>query len=174
MAKSKAKVKKNKASPLAAARTMDAVELAEVLGVNEMTVRRYAREGMPHTAGQGKAHPARFGPEECQAWMKENTRTGKVGAPATPASAAMAAAKLRKELALAERYELLVKRDKGDLVSASEIQAQFDACVQKSKDVLDTIGDGVAPLLVGLTSPAQISQIINQRITDACNQLART
>ena len=165
----------DKIPTVAESRTLPIAELCNILGLSVRTIRGYASKGMPHTKG-GPAGPAAFSAEECQAWIRANVakRGGrKKAAPAQPADHAMAAAKLRKELALAERYEMMVAREKGDLVSGTEVQEEWNRRIGQAKEALMSIPPSVAPRIVGLTSPAEIDQIIVQQIRDVCSELGR-
>src|SRR4051794_4828265 len=54
--------------------------------------------------------------------MKEINLTGTVGKPSEPMSEQLAAAKLRKELALAEKHEVSVASEKATLVLAADVE----------------------------------------------------
>ncbi len=160
---------------VAETRTLSIAELCDILDLSVRTIRVYVGKGMPHTKG-GPAGPAAFSAEECQAWIKANVaKPGgrKKAAPTQPADNAMAAVKLRKETALAERYELMVGREKGDLVSQKEVQADVDKVLGAVKGALLDIPGAIAPQLAGL-SLAEMEQSIRQHVVHVCNLLADT
>src|SRR5262245_37326939 len=91
-------------------RTQTTDEVADELGVTANTVRDYAAAGCPHDkAPLGNNH--KYNAAEVLAWARAHGKTGKRGRPEDIET--LGNAKLRKETALAEKYELQVQREKG-------------------------------------------------------------
>jgi hypothetical protein len=101
-----------------ALRNADVFEVAGALDVNVETVRRYCREGAPHNR-EGTKYLCDVA--EFQAWMKANNKTGEQGRQPQADSPDIEAARLRKENALAAKYELQVAKERGELVAVDAV-----------------------------------------------------
>lgn len=51
---------------------VSAYELAKILGVQNVTVYRYIKDGMPHTKEpQGRREVYQFDPKKCKEWIEQ-------------------------------------------------------------------------------------------------------
>ena len=153
-------------------RTLTDDDLAELMDVDERTLRNWKRLGCPCSRGRGKDR--RWNAEEVAAWKKTTGITGTKGRPedTTPASDPLKAAKIRKETALAERYEIATKRERGSVIDRSEVER---ANVQKFTTIRNKmlgLPAAIAPSLVGLQAP-DIEKLLDDRITEILTELSR-
>jgi phage terminase Nu1 subunit (DNA packaging protein) len=101
-------------------RTIGRDELAEILGVHPETIGRYDREGAPHTVRNRRNC---YNEAEYKAWCDVNGKTLVQGRPIEGDSPDLEKARLRKENALAAKYEIQVARERGLLVPVDEVRA---------------------------------------------------
>lgn len=107
--------------------------------------------------------------------MQANNLTGQMGRPKpprTPQQDALAAAKLRKEIALAARAELLVEREKGLLVERAEVERQSCRKIEAVRNKLMGLGAGLAGQLEGQDA-AEIQRLIDERCQQICDEFSR-
>lgn len=151
---------------------MTAAEAAEEIGISESTLRRYVQDGAPcDRLGRGK--PNMFDAGEVVAWMRENGLSGKVGRPSEGDSPDLDAARLRKENALASKYELQVEKERGLLIDRAEVEQASARKVVAVRNKLMACGASLAPRLVGLTA-AEIQETIDDYHRDICDEFARS
>lgn len=144
-------------------------ELAAELDVHAETIGRYDREGAPHER-RGRAN--RYNAPEFKAWMRTHGKTGKEGRPsATEDSPDLEAARLRKENALAAKYELQVQRERGELVPVEDVRQWIGQHVTTLRNRLNGLGAEVTPHLEGRDA-AERQTIMEGRITDILSELA--
>jgi phage terminase Nu1 subunit (DNA packaging protein) len=141
------------------------------MDVRIQTVHDWAKRGCPHTPGRGRK-PARYDLAEVAAWLKANNLTGQQGRPTDiPDSPGLEEARLRKENALASKYELQVAREKRDLVPADEVKTVFMEEVNRAKSRLNGLPADVAGACVGLDA-GEIQTILQGRVDQILNDLA--
>ncbi len=150
--------------------TLTAAELSALTGVATDTVKQHAGRGAPHRK-QGGRKPRLFNLEAYNAWRRENQLTGRRGRPCKPHTASMEEAKLRKELALAERHELAVDRLRSQLINESQHVAVCAALASTAVSRLRRLPSEVGPLLTGL-SGAEIEDAIDLAVRGICESLA--
>lgn len=110
-----------KSTPAQISREIGAADAAEELGIQPETLRIYIRKGCPHR--RGRSNTIFVNVAEVQAWAKEHGHTGVPGRPwHLHDSPDMEAARLRKENALAAKYELQTARERGELVPVEAVQ----------------------------------------------------
>ena len=150
-------------------RDQTVTEAAEVLGCHEQTIRRRCNEAdkskrCPHT--RLRNGQLRVNAEELAAWGRDNNCNWRPGRPAdTPDSPDLEAARLRKENALASKYELQVQREKSVLVPAEDVRARWVELVTTAKSKLLGLGAGVAPQCEGHDA-GTIQGIIESRVNE--------
>lgn len=144
-------------------------DLATELGVHPESVGRYVRMGAPHTK-TSKGHL--YDVAEFRGWMAENGLTGREGRPSeTPDSPDLEKARLRKENALASKYELQVKRERAELVPIEDVKQWIGERVAAAKNRLVGLGASVTPHLEGRDT-AERQAIIDDRVTEILTELA--
>ncbi len=148
-------------------RHQTSAEICDLFDITPQTLVRWVKQGCP-VSGAGSRR--RFDGAEVAAWKKANPGLGVVGRPRTPISEAMAAAKLRKEEALATQHEIQVGRELGELVLAEDAKAAIVAQITGAKNKLMGLGAAIAPALEGMPTSA-IQQIIETRISEILAQL---
>jgi hypothetical protein len=149
---------------------MTADECGDVLELSTELIRDYMGRGCPHDKG-GPGKPNRLDPGEVTAWMRANKLTGKPGRPNEDDSPDLEKARLRKENALASKYELQVKREKGELVPVAEVQQWIGERNTTAKNKFIGLGASVTPLLEGRDA-AERQGIIDARVIEILDELA--
>lgn len=151
-------------------RTLSKDECADELGISTDTLKRYANEGCPCThARSGNLYDV----AEVMAWMQANGKTGKPGRPTeNESSPGLEAAKLRKENALASKYELQVAREKRELLNATDVKRWVNEHVGSLRTRLMGLGDELTPAMEGRDS-AERAELINGRVRDLLEELSR-
>src|SRR5262245_42700962 len=93
-------------------------DAADELDISVELLRDYIIRGCPHIKG-GTGKSNLVDPAAVVAWMKENNLTGNPGRP-MEFSPALQAARLRKENALAAKYELQLQIERGELTPTED------------------------------------------------------
>lgn len=151
---------------------MDAGQCADELDIRVGLLRDYVIKGAPHDKG-GKGRPNKFDPAEVLTWMKSEGLTGKVGRPSlTQDSPDLEAARLRKENALAAKYELQVARERGLLVPADDVKRDWTSKVTTAKNKFVGMAAIITPLLEGRDA-AERQTIIEGRIYEILTELSQ-
>lgn len=121
-------------------------DAADELDLSEDTVRRDVRRGAPHSR---KGTRILFNVPEYRQWREEQGLTGERGRPIEGDSPDLEAARLRKENALASKYELQVARERGQLVASDEVRAVGARLLTTFRNRLIGAGPALAPILEG-------------------------
>lgn len=148
-------------------RTLGRDDLAAELDVHPETIGRYDREGAPH---ERKGRSNFYDAAEYRAWMAANGKTGKEGRPVEGDSPDLERARLRKENALAAKYELQVQRERGELVTVHEAKAMGVRAVTTFRNRLIGAGAALTPALEGRDS-AERQTLIDGYNLDLLKQL---
>jgi len=131
-------------------------DVVKRLKVDEQTVRRWKRAGAPFETEASGQRRLWIEPARLQAWLDARDKVpGKMGRPSELAGAsesakdALAAAKLRKEIALATKAELDVAERKGELIPRAEVEAVTIQRIHAVKAALLGFAARVTPRVVG-------------------------
>jgi hypothetical protein len=133
-------------------------ELAEELDLHSETVGRYDRMGAPYER-RGRCNY--YNVAEYRGWMQANIND----------SPDLEKARLRKENALAAKYELQVQRERGELIPVTDVKQWVGQHVTTAKNKLIGLGASVTPLLEGRDA-AERQTLIDARVTEILNELA--
>lgn len=147
---------------------VDGDECSEELGIIPETLRRYVTEGCPHKR-RGRYNV--YDTAKVSVWMKQNGKTGKVGRPIENDTPDIEAARLRKENALASKYELQVAREKRELFNASDVKSWIYEHIGSIRTRLNGLGDELSPALDGRDTAERV-EIINGRIRELLEELS--
>jgi phage terminase Nu1 subunit (DNA packaging protein) len=150
-------------------RTTTVIDAAAELGVNPETIRRYIREGCPHSRKGNKFYV--YVPE-VQQWMKENGRTGEQGNKAEDASPDLEAVRIRKELALARKYEIAVAREMKQLMPREEVYHLCSVAASSFRNAISGLSSKLAVMLEGRTT-AERQDIIEAEHKHYLDELSR-
>ncbi|HVX85289.1 MAG TPA: hypothetical protein VH253_10940 [Phycisphaerae bacterium] len=142
-------------------------DAAKALGLTARTLQSYVRRGCPHTPSPAGAM---FDPADVRAWMEQSKLTGNPGRPAREESSELAAARLRKENALAAKYELAVAVERGELARIDDVKQDWLARITTTKHRLLGLPAAMAPTLEGLSAEA-MAAMLRERITEALSPL---
>lgn len=131
-------------------------DVVRKLKVDEQTVRRWRRAGAPFAVEPDGQRRLYCDPIALQAWLDQRGKVpGKMGRPSDidgasgSAKDALAAAKLRKEIALATKAELDVAERKGELQPRAEVEQAAIARILAVKAALLGLAARVTPRAVG-------------------------
>lgn len=151
-------------------RNLTVDDIAPEHGVDPETVRRWIRRGCPcDRPGKGKA--TLLNSAEVEVWKRENGITGERGRPDLIDSPDIEAARLRKENALASKYELQVSRERGELIPLADVKHWLGRHVIAFRNKLIGFAAGVTPHLEGRDA-AERQAILESRLNEVLNELA--
>ena len=156
------------AKPKTTERTTPILEAAEELNIAEETVRRDINRGAPHSRDGKKIV---LNVPEYRQWRESKGLKPEKGRPLEVDSPDLEKARLRKENALASKYELQVERERGILVPIEEVKQWIGQHVTAAKNKLIGMGAGVTPLLEGRDA-AERQAIIDSRVNEILDELA--
>lgn len=151
--------------------TQDLLSVAEVaaqLDLAEETIYRDLRAGAPHVKRGGRVS---LDIAAYAAWRKSRQRTGKRGRPAHADSDDIRQARLRKENALAAKYELQVARERGELVAIEDVRRRWGELITTARNRLLGLGAAISPQLEGRDA-AERQSIIDSRVHEILNDLS--
>lgn len=139
-------------------RTKTAQQVAEELGVKLSAIRRHMMEGAPHT-NQGRGRPALFNTMEYAAWRSKTGKTGRPGRPIRSGDEDLDAAKLRKETAMADHWELRNAIQRREMVTVADVERLGGEVFRVLAAKLQGLPAGLVPRLEGRTPHEQMSII---------------
>lgn len=150
------------------ARETTANELADELDVHRQTIVDYDREGAPREK-RGRSYF--YNAAEYLTWMRANGKTGKQGRPIEGDSPDLEAARLRKENALASKYELQVSRERAQLVPVEEVKRWINEHVASARNKFIGFGARLTPQLEGRDN-AERQTLLDDGVNEILNELA--
>jgi phage terminase Nu1 subunit (DNA packaging protein) len=162
------RAKKRAAKPAKVERKLTREELAAELDVHQETIGRYDRDGAPH---ERRGRSNFYDPAEYHAWMRANSKSGEDGRPRAKSSPDLDAARLRKENALAAKYEMDVGERERALVPVADVKRWIGERVGATKNKLIGLGAAVTPQLEGLDA-AERQAVIDGRVREILEELA--
>lgn len=114
-------------------------EFADLIGKDERTLSRWQQEGMPvHEFGMGRGNENQYDTAACIAWMCHKASLN--GQKET--------ARDRLDRVRAEREELALARELGDVVVAADLVSRYEAMITAAKlELLNTLPDALATAL---------------------------
>ena len=148
-------------------RDIPITDTAMELDLSEDTVRRDIKRGAPHSRHKGRIE---LNVPEYRAWRESKGLTGEPGRPVQGDSPTLEKVRIRKENALANKYELQVKREKGELVPLEEFKRWINEHITSAKNKLLGLGARVTPELEGLNG-AERQSVIDQRVIEILGEL---
>lgn len=135
------------------------VEFAELVGASKASVTGWKKQGLPVNADG--SIPFR----RALAWWIDRELASAGGEAGSEWLE-------RWRKARAQREELALRRDKGELVSQADVAAFQHGRVIETTSALRSVGQALAPSLVGATVEV-IAQRIDDRLRRVCNDFAR-
>lgn len=152
-------------------RALSRDELADELDLHADSIKRHHTRPNPppHSKRKGRCC---YNAAEYLAWMQSEGLTGQQGHQGDPsASPDLEAARLRKENALASKYELQVARERDQVVEKAPYRAAWIAEVHTIKNKCLGLGAAVAPACYGQDA-GEIQRIIDERVQQIFRELA--
>lgn len=135
-------------------RTQTPAEVAELLGVNEETIRRRCGDTdkpCPHTRESNGRILVDAG--ELLVWGKKNNVNWRPGRPKEKKDGNLDAARLRKESALADKYELMLARERGKLLDAATVEMEWAGIGNVVRNAFQNLGSMLVPLALNRGLP---------------------
>lgn len=139
-----------------------------VLDVTGKTLRHWLKCGCPGTLTSAGW---RVDPAEVKTWLAATGRTGKPGRPVTGGGPELDLARLRKEAAMAENWELRNTDLRASLIDAVAVQAGDLERVAIVNRHLLAIGAEIAQRLVERTA-SEIQGMIDHHVRRVCETIA--
>jgi transcriptional regulator with XRE-family HTH domain len=141
-------------------------EIAAALGVSQARVSRLAAAGMPTTSVA-----------EAQAWRKRHldarlTRRRRRLRRAPAGDDAMEAAQLRRALAEAGKAELVLAKQRGELLRRADVLRHWRGMVLSMRSRLLLLPPACAPLVIG-KSVGEVEEILRRRVHEALDEISR-
>lgn len=147
-------------------------QAAEELGCDEKTIRRHCGANPPAPHTRLKNRQIRVDAGELVIWGKANNINFRPGRPTENAdSPDLERARLRKENALAAKYELHVAKERRELVPMSEVKDQFMEEVGRAKSRFNALPADTAGACVGLDA-GDIQTLLQSRVNLILEDLA--
>lgn len=144
-------------------------ELADQTEQGVNTIRDHVKKGCPCLKQRG-TKPTLFNLELYENWRRERNLTGRRGRPPEVETTDLAAAKLRKENALADKYELQAEQARGRLIDMDEHLRIVRSLANTAKNKLLSLPASVSPRLVGLDG-GEIQSSLEDEVTHICDEL---
>lgn len=140
-------------------------KLAEIIGVSHKTLTEWQNDGMPFVKGPSTNAGNEYDTVVCIEW-RINKLMSKDNYDLT-----VERARLAKEQADAKEMDNAVTR--GELVAASEVVAQWRGEFARAKSKLLSMPSKLAPLMVGVKTPAEAQSILETVVWEALNELSQ-
>jgi hypothetical protein len=157
---------KAKRRPPPIERALSRDELAEELDLHPDSIKRHhTRDNPPPHDREGQR--CVYNAAEYRAWMDEEGLTGERGGQRED-SADLEAARLRKENALAAKYELQVEKERGLVVDRAAYRTEWITRIAAAKNKLIGMPAQIAPALIGLDAGD-----IEHQLRDRVEQIIR-
>ena len=147
---------------------LTAGELAEAFAVSKSAVKYWTQEGCPVCREGRRVY---FDPAEVAAWRKSRGMDTQPGNGA--GSPDFDAARLRKENALADKYELQVARERGTLIVAETEYARHAENLAGIRDRMLMIPAALSARVAGV-SAVEAEGMMDRAIRDALQELAES
>lgn len=174
-------------------------KIADITGVSSPTIRSWRLKGLPHERdSRGRLW---FDPVAVREWLEDHGRGSRPGAPslglrirreqasngiksvrdapglkAAPqpvvTAEELAAAKLRKELALAEKHEIQIAKLKSELLDADDVERERVRRIEVVKARLLQLPMTAAPLCAGREAE-DIERILEEEVRQLLEDFAR-
>ena len=147
------------------------------------SVREWARRGCPHDGG-GPKGAYTFDLEEVDAWLGQNNRKGSYAQPlgsssggpeqaVGPLSEELDKAKLRKELALAEKHEIDLEERRGELLPRAAVERERLARIAAVKGALLAMPGQYAARWASINDPGAMEREIAAAVEVLLREFSR-
>jgi hypothetical protein len=146
-------------------------EVGEIIDQNEKTVRRWVAEGCPHD--RTEAGHILLDEAEVFAWCRANGKTFRRGRPKAATAGNVDSAKLRKENALATKYEIAVSRELRQLIPAAEIDREWVNIAAVVRNGFQSLASQIVPLALTHGMPHESAGVFQQQVEEAVNGILR-
>ena len=141
------------------AKTGGAAAVGKRLGVSRRTVFNLEKIGMP------KIGPGRYDLNACEKWYSDYS--AKEGLPPE-----VAVQRARWIKAKADREEIQLARDRGELVQVTEVSRTWERLVSACRSSLLILPSRLAPQVVGCSNISEVNELLRIGIYEALDQLA--
>lgn len=157
--------------PARVKRVLDRNELGEELDLNCGSIARHHRRKSPPPHDK-RGGVYRYDADEYRTWMHSEGLTGEVGN-AGDDDAEMRAAKLKKEIQLGRRYELLADREAGRLIDVAFAREQIELMLSMLRARMLALPSSLGPQIVVADGTAAICELLDREIRDLLTRTAK-
>jgi phage terminase Nu1 subunit (DNA packaging protein) len=155
------------------ARTSKSQDVADELDIHEVTLLKYCRrkkDPCPHSRGPRRSYV--LDTAEVLVWMKQHNLTGTRGHPsAETKDKDLASARLRKENALASKYELHVAQARGELMDANDVEQCWAEVGQHIRNGFTDLPVEVVPMALRHGMPQAAAPLLQAEIQSAVDRI---
>jgi phage terminase Nu1 subunit (DNA packaging protein) len=146
---------------------LPAATVAKLLGISLRQLNNYVNEGMP-TKGFGTKR--RFVWRRVWAWWRAKTKQ----APTKPGALTLGAAQARKYRADAQRTELKLARERGQLVPVEDVKQARIKVNAIIRARLLAIPGKLTPMLASNGKQAEVKSVLEREIREVLTELSKT
>jgi phage terminase Nu1 subunit (DNA packaging protein) len=143
------------------------------LDIHRDTLMSYCRrkkDPCPHS--RGARNKMLLDTAEVMVWMKQHNLTGNMGHPsAETKDKDLASARLRKENALASKYELHVAQARNELMDANEVEQTWAELSQLVRNGFTDLPVGVVPMALRHGMPQAAAPLLQAEIQAAVDRI---
>ena len=154
-------------------RKSSVVEVADELDIHVDTLTAYCRrkaDPCPHSRGQ--RNKFLLDTAEVLVWMKKHNLSGSVGRPVSEAkNKDIAHARLRKENALASKYELHVAQARSELMDANEVEQTWAELSQLVRNGFTDLPVAVVPMALRHGMPQSAAPLLQVEVQTAVDRV---
>jgi phage terminase Nu1 subunit (DNA packaging protein) len=149
---------------------MNKIQLAAACQVSVVTVSSWISKGCPHTRdARGRYH---FNQQAVQAWRKHNLIARPPQKPRPPVAPSYAAARARKESALASLRELQLQERTGELVRRDAVSKAVFASNRAIRDQFMNLPARVSGLVAAETNQHKCFEILANEVRQILEDLS--
>ena len=147
-------------------KTMNRSQLAAHFGVNLSTLDGWIRKGLPFVQKSSKGKQWRFSVDAVKTWRDKQTET--TAAPHT----SLTDQRIRLTKITADRKELLLQRERGQLIDVERAMTLWGAVIQIFVNKLEAIPVKLAPLARATSTDMEAKEIIEKFINEIREELS--
>lgn len=141
---------------------MNKRDLAELLGISEVTLTAWQKAGMPMGPRAARGEPNEYDSEKViRWWIKREVQKASDEQPRD-----------RRDRLQADEIEHRLKEKRGELIPAAAIRPAWIAQVVAARQAIRAVPAEVAPAVLMLRSEDEVRDFLEERLDDALTKLA--
>lgn len=155
-------------------KSVNQVDLAEILDVSVVTIRAWSKEGMPVVAAGSRGRPAIYNTADVIRWSEQRSLARVAGDQSAGDKISEDEGRRRKVVADAFLAELKLATERGALVEIEAVGQEVDSLLSKVRTRLLSIPGALALTLTNEPDPAVIRDRVFDQIAEALHELSRS